>query len=289
MGKENHQYFDKSIIEVIKQRRSVRNYKSEGLSEEVKKKLEQYATGLEGPFHRKIRFHFVDASEVNGRTDKKIGTYGVIKGAPAYIAAVIEKSHRDLEELGYVFEKLILYATSLEIGTCWLGGTFTKSSFKKIVDLKENEVLPAVTPIGYIEKKKRILDTVMRMSVGANNRKPWEELFFQENFNKPLAKEEVGAYNIPLEMVRLAPSASNKQPWRIVKDDEGWHFYLDATKGYGKALGFNIQRIDMGIAMCHFEMTAIEVGLKGSWAVNAEDSKKIDIGEKQYTASWIED
>lgn len=33
----------------------------------------------------------------------------------------------------------------------------------------------------------------------------------------PLEKEEAGNYEAALEMVRIAPSASNKQPWRILK------------------------------------------------------------------------
>jgi len=60
-------------------------------------------------------------------------------------------------------------------------------------------------------------------------------------------------------MVRIAPSASNKQPWRIVKIEGAWHFFLERTKGYGDGIIFkllklaDIQRLDMGIAMCHFE------------------------------------
>ena len=38
-----------------------------------------------------------------------------------------------------------------------------------------------------------------------------------------------------LEMVRRGPSASNKQPWRVVRAGERWHLYLQRTRGYGRA------------------------------------------------------
>lgn len=90
---------------------------------------------------------------------------------------------------------------------------------------------------------------------------------------------------MPLEMVRLAPSASNKQPWRIIKDGEGFHFYLSPSKGYSKNLGLDIQRIDMGIAMCHFELTAKDLGLSGSWTADELQVKKHRDNE-EYLITW---
>jgi len=55
-----------------------------------------------------------------------------------------------------------------------------------------------------------------------------------------------------------------------------------------KALGYDIQRIDIGIAMCHFEMTLVEAGIKGSWRILKEINVQ-EIQEAQYTISWIEE
>ena len=65
----------------------------------------------------------------------------------------------------------------------------------------------------------------------------------------------------PLEMVRLAPSAVNKQPWRVVIADNAAHFYLKRSKGFGHETDLDMQKIDMGIALCHFALTAKESGL----------------------------
>lgn len=51
----------------------------------------------------------------------------------------------------------------------------------------------------------------------------------------------------PLEMMRKAPSATNKQPWRAVVEDGCVHFFEQKTCGYAKD-GVDIQKADLGIA-----------------------------------------
>lgn len=63
--------------------------------------------------------------------------------------------------LGYSLEKVILYCTSLGLGTVWLGGTFNKGNFAKAVNLKENEILPIVSPVGYEGGKKSLFAKVV--------------------------------------------------------------------------------------------------------------------------------
>jgi nitroreductase len=289
MNNERNQFFNKPIVDVIKLRHSVRTYKPEKLSQELKAKLEDYAKNINGPFDVKVRLEIIDELKSAEKGNVKIGTYGIIKGTKAYIAGVVENGDKNLEQLGYCLEKLVLYGTSLGLGTCWLGGTFKKSEFSKVVDLKENEILPIVSPIGYEAYKKSMVESIMRRAAGSDNRKTWNELFLNGNFETSLDKKSAGNYASALEMVRLAPSASNKQPWRIVKQDNYCHFYLEPTKGYGKALGFNIQKIDMGIAMCHFEMTLVEAGIKGHWEYEYYRQFSATDENVEYIASWIEE
>lgn len=289
MDMAGSQYFEKPIIYIIKTRHSVRTYKHEKLSEEIMRKLIDYSRNMKGPFNAKVRLELIDELKVAEKGNVKIGTYGIIKGARSYIAGALEKGDNSLEMLGYCLEKLVLYGTSLGLGTCWLGGTFKRSQFSKIIDLKENEILPIVIPIGYEADKKSLVEAIMRRGAGSDNRKTWNELFYNGNFETSLDEKSAGSYSSALEMVRLAPSASNKQPWRILKQDNYYHFYMETTKGYDKALGFNIQKIDMGIAMCHFEMTLVEAGIKGGWEY--EYYRQFSVGEEniEYIASWLEE
>jgi hypothetical protein len=87
-------------------------------------------------------------------------------------------------------------------------------------------------------------------------------------------------------MVRIGPSASNKQPWRAVKQNGAVHFYLAETKGYAgnSSFGFKMQRIDLGIAACHIDMTAKELGIQGKITVNDPGIPS----EYEYSFSWEE-
>ena len=62
-------------------------------------------------------------------------------------------------------------------------------------------------------------------------------------------------------MVRLAPSAVNKQPWRIVLAGNAAHFYEKRGRGYVSADGWDLQKLDIGIAMCHFDLLTKKKGL----------------------------
>ena len=283
---EAKQYFNKSITFLIKGRISVRSYKPHPLSDEIKDKLIIYSTQIKGPFNAKVRFKVVDSRTVLDSGNIKLGTYGVIRGASSFIVSAVEKGNFYLEELGYEFEELILYATSLGVATCWLGGTFKKGEFSKAIDLKENELLPIVSPIGYGNEEINILDVMIRLAAGSKKRKSFGEVFFEESFNNKLNESHLGLYSTVLEMVRLAPSSSNTQPWRILKEQDKFHFYIYHAKGYSDILSYDIQRIDIGIAMCHFELTAKELGLNGSWK-SYEPSLENVPENTEYIISWF--
>ena len=57
--------------------------------------------------------------------------------------------------------------------------------------------------------KKSITESIMRKTMKSDKRKPWEEIFFQDSFGNTLSKEEANLYIKPLEMLHLAPSATN--------------------------------------------------------------------------------
>lgn len=252
-----------NIREAAIKRKSMRTYKEESISQELRQKLINYIEDVKAPFNTKVRFKIIDMNNIS--SDVKLGTYGVIKGAKTFICSAVEKGNRYEENLGYVFEKIILYATTLGLGTCWLGGTFKRGEFGKAMELKESEFVPVITPVGYIKENRSLLDSIMVIAAGSKNRKAWNELFFDKSFDKVIKRDEVGKFEEAFEMVRIAPSASNKQPWRIVKDGNSFHFFIARNKGYGKALNFDIQRLDIGIAMCHFESTLKDLGFLGKW------------------------
>ena len=265
---------------LIKKRYSVRSYEHEPLSDENKSSLLEYITGIpSSPLGIETRFSLVEAGAL-GQNSIKLGTYGFIKGAYTFIAAACTRDEYALESLGYQLEKIILYATELNLGTCWLGGTFNRGSFSKVMELSPNEFLPIITPVGTPSDKKRFMDKFIRSGAQSDRRKPFESIFYFNNFSTALSKSSSGIYQNAFEMVRLAPSASNKQPWLLVFDSKSnaVHFYLNRLKNYtGNKLGFEMQKIDIGIAMCHFELALQDDGISGKFYTDNPKIKVPDI------------
>ncbi len=281
------------ITDVIRRRFSCRTYRPDPIEAEMRQRLVRAAAALRsGPFGAALRFRVVAATEEDRRSLKGLGTYGFIRGAGGFFLGAVGRGERNLEDFGYCMEELILFATDLGLGTCWLGGTFSKSAFAARIRLQPEEVMPAVAAVGYIAERRSLVDRVIRRSAKGDRRRPWEHLFFDEQFGRPLSRQDAGAYAEPLEMVRLGPSASNKQPWRIVRQGNAWHFYLQRTPGYLQGwdkhfVVADLQRVDLGIALCHFELTAREVGLSGHWVL-ADPALELPDDQTEYTATWME-
>ncbi len=264
-----------NILETIRQRRSVRTYTGKPLRDEHIAQIEQYIGQLKAPFGANVRVALI---RVNASEEPlKLGTYGWIKGACEYLALIYEDAPLAETAAAYMFEQAVLFCTNLDLGTCWLGGTFSRSDFKKQLQLQPNEKLSIVSPVGYTSDRKRFLEKyIVRADKNHVSRKPFGELFFEHNFNNPLTENAAGAYLTPLEMVRLAPSANNKQEWRVLLEDKALHFY---KKPY-----LMFDAIDMGIALCHFELSCKELGINGHFEQLNDylPNKKI-----KYVISWI--
>lgn len=266
--------FSQPITQLIRRRRSVRHYDANPLSPQHLSPLRQFIADRPAPpFANQPRFVLIHADSADGQALRGLGTYGFIKGAPAYIVGILPLPFREMdhEDLAYTLEEIVLYATDLGLGTCWLGASFTRSRFAERAGLQPHEWIPAVTPVGYAAADMSRRERAIRYMVQAHRRKAWHELFFLENADTPLLPAVAEPYAEALEMVRLAPSGSNLQPWRIIKETDRpvFHFFIQRKRvmSENRLLKADIQRLDMGIALCHFHHTAGECGLSGKWRI----------------------
>lgn len=266
-----------NITELIKARRSVRTYDGRAVEESTREQLCSFAQDIRNPFNIPVEFKFLDA--------KKDGlSCPVVSGTELYAAGKIKNLPDANVAFGYSFEEFVLYAQLLGLGTVWLGGTMNRTAFEQAMALSEDEMMPCATPIGYTAKKMTMRESMMRKAIKADERMPFEELFFDGSFDTPLTKEKADKFAKPLEMVRLAPSAVNKQPWRVVVVDNTAHFYLKRSKGFGHEGKLDMQMIDMGIALCHFALTAKEKKLSAEFV--KKDPKIASDFEVEYIASY---
>ena len=141
--------FHKPVTDIIQQRKSIRSYSGTPIEENKKEALRKFlSANTIGPLGTKARFIFITAAPEDRESLRGLITYGMIKNPMGFIIGAVENAHHNLEDFGYLMEKNILMATSLGLGTCWLGGTFSSSGFSRKIALQDNEVLPAVTPVG---------------------------------------------------------------------------------------------------------------------------------------------
>jgi nitroreductase len=248
------------IADAIVTRYSCRTFDGKPLTAGERSRVEDLAAGPHDvPFGNQPRFALLDSADAaatGGTGAARLGTYGIIRGAPCFVAGAVLEGPGALEDFGFALERIILTLTTMGLATCWLAGTYRRGGFADRLALEDGEILPAVTPVGRPAARPSLADAVMRAGAGSSRRRAWEYLF-------TVSREEAGPWAPCLEAVRRSPSATNGQPWRIAKEPGRPIFHLGLA---GPASERSVRRLDAGIAMCHFALAAAQLGLAGAWA-----------------------
>ena len=247
--------------DVIRARRSVRTFDGKPLSPSDLESLSAFAEQIDNPYGIPVEFRFLDA------TKQKLPC-PIVTGTNHFVGGKVRKVPHMEEAFGYTMETLVLYAQSLGIGSVWIGGTMDRPAFEQAMELTGEERMPCMSPLGYPAAKRSIKETMMRKAIHADSRELFTSLFFDGSFGKPLTREKACQLAVPLEMVRLAPSAVNRQPWRVVVTERAAHFYLKHTKGFVSQPVGDMQKIDVGIALCHFDLCAQERKIPAQFTVH---------------------
>ena len=182
------------------------------------------------------------------------GAYGRVEGAP-WAAAFVAPAGAE-HEAGYVGEALVLEATRLGLGTCWVAGMFDRAAAVRLVDLAADEDVVAVTPLGHPLERKALVERMMSAAVRSAARRQVEDIApdLARGGRQPWPSWAVGA----VEAARLAPSGANRQPWRFRLESRA--LVLSAAPG-----AYWTAPIDCGIAMLHAELGALHEGVRGDW------------------------
>lgn len=239
----------------ILQRRSRRQFNRKALPDGILERLNE--------FSRKLNDHVLGSKiiVVNENPDHvfkgAVGSYGKIKGAPAYVAFVGNMDDEAVQEkVGYAGELFVLEATSLGVGTCWVGGFFRPEVVGTQIKLAPHERVLAVSPLGYVSKLLSFEEKVMSGLATSHKRKRLETLLTDVP-----SQPWPSWLKSSLEAARLAPSAVNRQPWRFTVEEEAVKITVDSpTNSYHIS-----KRLDCGIAMAHLEIGAAHEGVTGQW------------------------
>ncbi len=98
------------LLNIIRGRKSVRSFDGTPVTAEDREKLEKYIQTIDNPFGVPVRFVLLDAKELGLSSP-------VISGESLYVAGIVANAPGAEAAFGYAFEKLVLYAWSLGIGT----------------------------------------------------------------------------------------------------------------------------------------------------------------------------
>ena len=206
------------ILEIMKNRHSVRQYKDIKIESEKRDILNELVNkcNSEGDMNIQITY---DEPKCFGSI---MAHYGKFSGCNNYIAVVGKKSDNLDEKAGYYGEKLVLKAQELGLNTCWVAVTHGKSAAK----VEKGEKLAIIISLGYGENQGV-----------AHKNKPLSDVCNQTDESPEWFKKG-------MEAVMLAPTAVNQQKYK---------FILNGEKVEAVSTGGFYSKIDLGIVKYHFE------------------------------------
>ncbi|NLI56599.1 hypothetical protein GX420_06445 [bacterium] len=146
------------ILEIIKSRRSIRNYKNEKIKdEEILKIVEAGRWAPSASNNQPWRFIIVQNKELIkkiGDACKILTINSFVEKAPLIFIIYTEKKHRWVElDCGICAENMMLEAHSIGIGSCFVGA-FKENRIKEIINLPEDLNVVGLITFGYKENEK---------------------------------------------------------------------------------------------------------------------------------------
>ncbi len=203
------------MLDLMKERHSVRQYSDKKIDGDVKTKLDAYVASINEESGLSMQIFYNEPNCFNSM----LAHYGKFSNVKNYIAIVGKKEEQ--EKAGYYGEKLVLKCQELGLNTCWVALTHGKVN----VQTKPQQKLLILIALGY------------GTNTGvAHKSKPIKELCKEDAYPEWFMKG--------MEAVSLAPTAMNQQKFL---------FEMKNGQVYAKALRGFYSKIDLGIVKYHFE------------------------------------
>lgn len=211
-------------IEALRERHSVRNYKDIRIDADTLDKLSAFIEKCNDEGNLNIQLCKDAGNTYNRLMNKAMG----LGSAPSVIACIGKDDDTLDERIGYYGQKIVLFAQSLGLNTCWTG-TYNQKNVPAVIGADER--LAIVIALGYgvnpgRERKSKSIDQVTR----TKNMPDW--------------------FRAGVEAALLAPTAINQQKFEINLNEDGTVDFIDK--------GGVLSKIDIGIVKYNFE-----VGSKG--------------------------
>ena len=151
---------------------------------------------------------------------------------PQFLVFYVPEGEREedgLINVGFMFQQLDLFLQAKGLGTCWVGLGWPDA---KLVPPPEGMKLAVMMAFGYSDGKEPLRQS-------------------PEDFKRRSPQEIADQEDPRLEVLRLAPSATNSQPWFVVHAGDVMHIFREELKLIKKRTHGRMNPIDMGIGLSH--------------------------------------
>lgn len=214
------------ISEAMAARHSVRAYSDKKIGEDVREKLNAELAACNAAGGLAFRLVYDEPKAFSSF----LARYGKFSGVRNYFVAAGFAAEDLAERAGYWGERLVLFAQSLGLNTCWAALTFGKGAAKKAASLGKGEKIVAAIALGYgkthgVPHKNRPVSEVSSAKISP-------PAWFGEGVAAALT----------------APTALNRQKFFFTYEGGS----AVRAENFGGAYG----KIDLGIAKYHFELGA---------------------------------
>ena len=213
---------NEQLYQTIFKRKSIRKYDMAPLPSAVLDGLTEFA-GHVTPLDNTIKYEcvYLGTNEVKNLLPIK---------APHYICLYSETKTGYLLNAGFVLQQIDLYLSANGIGSCWLG---LAKPGRQVLEPKGNMEFIIMIAFGSTNEQIHRTDSAVFI------RKSIKEI------SQIPGSEEL------LEPVRLAPSASNSQPWYFSGNLEEITVSREKPGLLKAPIYARLNQIDIGIALCH--------------------------------------
>lgn len=236
---------NKDISNLIYRRTSTRTFSNVALTSVQLRKIKSY---IEDYRNQEGIFSFVRFEIIKNIDNVVFGSYGHITGAEYYIAVIAKDSRESLLDVGFAFQRFMLFAERLGLGTCWLAATsFERNAVNLNIALEQGEIIAAISPVGNKAERRSAIEIERRKQYNSNNRLEFDELFTDAKTGGKILDEEIKQ---DLNHVRSAPSALNNQSWRVLAEGSVMHFYV--KRMMNRILEYDYEMMDIGAALCNY-------------------------------------
>jgi nitroreductase len=268
----------KELYAAILARRSVRQYEQSSLNREMLARVREAVDAVQ-PLASGSDFDvlFRDISPGENLVET-LGAYGRIVSPPHMLVPYLAGEAAHLTDLGYRVQQIVIQLTVLGLGSCYIGCLPWEDQARARFGLSESVRLGATVVYGRPAKgrSKRAFNAAVRRLVGATNKRPAEQSFYDTTWERPTAPP-AGLADL-VEAARHAPSADNAQPWRFLWRDGLLHLYVVRSSWRYRIGGSQDYRFyDGGICMANILLAMQALGMTGQWEL-LEDGRSDLLG-----------